>query len=259
MPQDVVVSTTDMADGVVLTDKPKGITSFDVIRVLRRRMGPAKKIGHAGTLDPNATGLLIIGVGEGTKRLHEIAGLPKTYVMEILLGIRTDTGDIEGMIVEQGSAGDITTDAVENILKEMIGAIALPIPAYSALKVRGKPRYDYARKGIAIEPKIRTMEIRALTLLGVVAEKGARPALKVEMDCASGTYARSVAEEIGRRLWVPATVRELRRTRIGAYRVEDAEHLTNEEKKAMMERLRQRRAGAGTTRASLWPVPAHPS
>ncbi|OHA06728.1 MAG: tRNA pseudouridine(55) synthase TruB [Candidatus Sungbacteria bacterium RIFCSPLOWO2_01_FULL_54_21] len=209
---------------IIFIDKSKGITSFDVIRMLRRTLG-VRKMGHAGTLDPNATGILIVGVGEGTKHLQKYIGLPKTYVMDILLGVRTDTGDITGNIIETSVCPTFNAGQVERILEGMIGSIALPIPSYSALKYKGKPRYEYARKGILIEQKTRNMEIYALSLKSIeyIDYRGLTSiVLKIEMDCASGTYARSVAEEIGRMLGVPATLKDLRRTRIGTFSVEQA-------------------------------------
>ena len=209
---------------IIFIDKSKGITSFDVIRMLRRTLG-VRKMGHAGTLDPNATGILIVGVGEGTKHLQKYIGLPKTYVMDILLGVRTDTGDITGNIIETSVCPTFNVGQVERILEGMIGSIALPIPSYSALKYKGKPRYAYARKGIALEPKIRKMEIFSLRFIDICyggLASIANPVLKIEMDCASGTYARSVAEEIGRMRGVPATLKGLRRTRIGTFSVEQA-------------------------------------
>ena len=202
---------------ILFIDKPKGLTSFDVIRRLRKELG-VRKMGHAGTLDPNASGLVIVGVGKGTKRLQEFMALPKTYVMDVLLGVRTNTGDIEGKVVEEKDVGRLEREEVVRVLKEMVGAIVLPVPVYSALKYKGKPLYAYARRGIATVPRIRNMDIHSLRLL-----KMARTLLKIEMDCGKGTYARSVAEEIGRRLGVPATLRYLRRTKIGLYRVKDAE------------------------------------
>lgn len=213
------------------------MTSFDAIRILRKKLGvrnPAFahkgkiKIGHAGTLDPNASGLLIIGVGDGTKKLQEYLGLPKTYLMDILLGIRTDTGDVRGRTLEEATCAAPSVAQVSAVLRGMIGACTLPVPAYSALKYKGKPRYYYARRGIAIEPKIKKMEIFSLKLVKIYYRGLAsivEPVIKVEMDCASGTYARSVAEEIGRRLGIPATLQDLRRTRIGTFTVEEAENL----------------------------------
>lgn len=215
-------------EDIILIDKPKGITSFDVIRRLRRTLG-IRKMGHAGTLDPNATGLLIIGIGEGTKKMQEYIGLPKKYVLDILLGVKTDTGDITGHVIETSICPTLNVGQIEQILQDMTGTIELPIPAYSALKYKGKPRYAYARQGIAVEEKMRAMQIFSLKLLSIENYRGltsiVRPMLKVEMDCASGTYARSVGEEIGKRLGLPATLKDLRRTRIGNFRIEDAQKL----------------------------------
>jgi len=152
---------------IIFIDKPKGITSFDVIAALRRKLG-IKRIGHAGTLDPFATGLLIIGIGAGTKRMKEFEGLPKTYVTDVLLGKQTDTGDPEGKVVDEKEVGDIGPAAVKKILEEMEGELELPIPQYSAVKHKGLPLYKYARRGIKIEQKFRTTKIIGLELLEIV-------------------------------------------------------------------------------------------
>ncbi|MFH0814870.1 MAG: tRNA pseudouridine(55) synthase TruB [Candidatus Falkowbacteria bacterium] len=209
-----------MLDNVMLIDKPKGMTSFDVIRFLRKKFN-INKMGHAGTLDPLATGLLIIATGASTKKLTELTGLDKTYIMDILLGVKTDSGDLEGKILEQQPVADIDLKKVEAILSGMIGEIELFAPIYSAIKLKGKPLYKYARQGKPVTAPLRKMTITKLTLLKHFADAD-KYVLRVEMDCAKGTYARSVAEEIGKRLGLPATIKELRRTRIGNFRVEDA-------------------------------------
>lgn len=213
---------------ILFIDKPKGITSFDVIRRLRRKLG-IRKMGHAGTLDPNASGLLIVGIGEGTKRLQEYMALPKTYVMDVLLGVRTDSGDAEGRVIEERPVSSIERGKVEAILREMVGDISLPVPIYSALKHKGKPLYAYARKGIAVEPRIRSMKVHSLRLLKKPCLTSpnyrglASIVLTMELKCGKGTYARSVGEEIGRRLGVPATLQDLRRTAIGNISVAEAQ------------------------------------
>ncbi|MDP3727700.1 MAG: tRNA pseudouridine(55) synthase TruB [bacterium] len=212
-----------MNQDILLIDKPKGWSSFDVIRELRRRLG-IRKMGHAGTLDPLATGLLLIGIGEGTKRLAELIGLPKTYRMAVLLGKRTATGDSEGEILEARPIGAVAEEAVTVVLAGMIGEIELPVPMYSAVKYHGQPLYRYARRGIRVPEKRRTTKIYGLTLSGIRTEGGA-PVLDIELTAAKGTYARAVAEEIGRRLGVPASILELRRTRIGGYDIRDAKRL----------------------------------
>lgn len=208
------------AEEILLIDKPKGISSFDVIRALRKRLG-VKKMGHAGTLDPLASGLLIVGVGRGTKRLTEFIGLPKTYRMTVLLGTRTDTGDLEGRVIERQAMRAVNRTAVKRILESMIGELLLPVPAYSAVKHKGQPLYRYARRGIAVPVIVRKTRIMHLKLLGI-RRRGGGIAINIELEAGSGTYARAVAEEIGHRVGAPATVAELRRTRIGTFDVTDA-------------------------------------
>jgi tRNA pseudouridine55 synthase len=207
---------------LVRIDKPKGISSFDVIRILRRELN-IKKMGHAGTLDPLASGLLIIGVGAGTKKLAELVGLDKTYEVDALLGQRTSTGDMEGEILERNESKvrSVTIDDVRNIAEGMVGALELPVPAYSAIKQGGEALYKKARRGEKVVVPKKTMIIHSLELIevqpltiGVV--------IRMVMDVSSGTYVRSVVEEFGKRLGVPATTKELRRTRVGEFRVEGA-------------------------------------
>ncbi len=209
-----------MPDEIMLIDKPKGMTSFDVIRFLRRKLN-IKKMGHAGTLDPLATGLLIIATGAATKKLTELTGLGKTYIMDILLGVKTDSGDLEGKILEEQPVVNVDLKKVQATLDSMIGEIEILAPIYSAIKLKGKPLYKYARQGEPVEAPMRKMTITKLTLLDHFKHED-KYVLRAEMDCAKGTYARSVAEEIGKRLGLPATIKELRRTKIGDFRVEDA-------------------------------------
>lgn len=208
---------------LLLVDKPKGITSFDVIRVLRRKLR-VKKMGHAGTLDPQATGLLIIGVGAGTKRLKELLDADKVYVMEVLLGKRTETGDLEGKVLEEAEVAELSLVKIQEILRELEGEIELPVPLYSAVKLKGVPFYKYARQGIAIETPLRKVKIHHLKLLAQQSQ-GKYSVLEIEMNCSKGTYARTVAEEIGKRLGVPATLQNLCRTKIGSYKLTQAKNL----------------------------------
>lgn len=207
-------------ENILFIDKPKGFSSFDVIRRLRRALG-VQKMGHAGTLDPMATGLLIVGVGKGTKRLTEFIGLPKTYRMLVLLGKRTTTGDLEGNVIEERAVGKADKGKIQEVLARMVGEIELPIPMYSAVKHKGKPLYRYARQGIVVPVKIRRTHIRRLQLYGLSRE-GDGWVLDIELEADKGTYARAVAEEIGSRLGVPATLAGLRRIKIGDYDVGEA-------------------------------------
>ncbi len=200
---------------ILLIDKSKGITSFDVIRILRKKLG-IQKIGHAGTLDPQSTGLLIIGINEGTKKLKDYFHLPKTYIMEILLGQKTNTGDLEGKIIEKKKVKKLDIQKLKTILKNMQKNIELTVPLYSAIKIKGKPLYKYARQGIQINPPKRKMKISSLELLNFHQEKDFY-ILKVKMECGGGTYARSVACEIGKHLGLPAVLCGLRRTKIGNF------------------------------------------
>ncbi len=208
---------------ILFIDKPKGMSSFDVIRHLRKKIG-VRKMGHAGTLDPLATGLLIVGVGPGTRRLKEFIGLDKTYRMAVLLGKKTDTGDLAGKVIAEQDVASVDRAEAENILASMAGEIELAIPMYSAVKQRGRPLYHYARQGIAVEPKARKTRIHRLKLIGIETHSDG-VVLNVELEAAKGTYARSVAEEIGRRLGLPATLADLRRTKIGQYDVSLAQKI----------------------------------
>lgn len=213
---------------ILLIDKPKGISSFDAIRELRKKLN-TRKIGHAGTLDPLASGLLIIGVGAGTKKLTEYIKLPKTYEVEILLGQSRTTGDMEGEIIADTGVADpdqITEDSVATVLDEMVNeeVLELPVPAYSAIKQWGEPLYKKARRGETFEPPVKPMEITGANLLDISYEKP-YVVTRLRLDVGSGAYVRSIVEEIGRQLGYPAVVRELRRTRIGEYSIDDARTL----------------------------------
>ena len=226
---------------LLLIDKPKGITSFDVIRILRKQLGIKKighatnppavdghalkppKLGHAGTLDPLATGLLLVGVGAGTKKLHDLVGLPKTYYVEILLGCKTTTGDLDGEVIEEKEVGELKEEVLQSTIQKLIGVLKLPVPIYSAVKRGGVPLYKKARNGEEVIAPVRNMEVFDVRL--IKHNKDERYVVVVEMDVASGVYVRSVAEEFGRILDIPATVKELRRTKIGDFDVKDAQKL----------------------------------
>ena len=227
-----------MLDSIILLDKPAGVTSAKAVERVKRALG-SRKAGHAGTLDPLATGLLIVGLNEGTKKLAEYLKLPKTYEAGILLGKRTDTGDLEGKVIEELEAGSsqLTERAVSEALEGMRGTLKLPVSPYSALKRGGEPLYKKARRGEAVEPVIRAMEVRSAELLGlsysnVLQNISIRSLVfRVRFDVGSGTYIRSLAEELGRRLGYPATLASLRRTRIGEFDIKDATTLEELERK----------------------------
>ena len=213
---------------LLLIDKPKGITSFDVIRRLRRTL-QIKKMGHAGTLDPLASGLMLIGVGKGTKGLTSLVKLDKEYLAEVRIGERRSTGDLEGEIVEEREVKTLTESEVEVALATLVGALSLPVSAYSAIKVDGVPMYKRARsaekigKTVADVPE-REMKVYEAELLKFETGDG-RAVATVRFSVGSGTYIRSLAEELGRRVGYPATLQNLRRTKVGEFDIKDAKLL----------------------------------
>ena len=213
----------DMHGRIMLVDKPKGITSFDVIRRLRRELR-VKKLGHAGTLDPLASGLMLIGVGDGTKDLAALIKLPKTYESEIVVGERTETGDAEGVIVEEVPVCILEEETARRVLHDMTGGLELSVPRHSAVKVGGKPLYEHTRRGVEVPIPIKRMEIYAAHLRAIEPH-GERVHVFVSWEVGSGTYIRSLAEEFGRRLKLPATLGNLRRTRIGTFDIAQARTL----------------------------------
>ena len=208
---------------ILLIDKPKGITSFDVIRKLRKELG-IKKMGHGGTLDPLASGLMIIGVEKGTKKLNHYLKLDKVYEAEVLLGKQTTTGDLEGETTEVEKVEEVKEVEIQKVLDSMLGVQKLAVPKYSAIKVNGRLLYDYARKGEDVEIPIKEIEIKNIKLNDHY-QDGDYYILDIELEVSSGSYIRSIAEEIGRRLDYPATLQNLRRTRIGDFDIKDAQKI----------------------------------
>tara|TARA_B100001939_G_C16881226_1_gene590997 strand:+ start:495 stop:1196 length:702 start_codon:yes stop_codon:yes gene_type:complete len=223
---------------ILLIDKPHGITSFDVIRRLRRRYSDshggqkAPKLGHSGTLDPLATGLMVLGVGKGTKKLAELIKLDKEYVAEVLIGESRTTGDMEGEVVEEKrveETEEILRSKISSALTELVGEIELPVSAYSAIKVDGVPMYKRARKAeksgeVVDEVPMRVMKVYEAELLSLEVG-GDRAVATIRFSVASGTYIRSLGEELGRRLGYPACLKNLRRTKVGEFDIKDAKQI----------------------------------
>lgn len=207
-------------EGFLLIDKPEGITSFGVIARLRRVTG-VRRIGHAGTLDPFATGLLVVGVGRScTKRLGEVVGKEKVYEAVAVLGATSDTQDKTGAIEPVLTAGTPTEDDVRTAMARFNGTIAQIPPMYSAKKVAGKKLYELARKGEEIERRPVDVTIHELTLTDY-----AHPRLAFRVRCSAGTYVRTLAHDIGATLGTGAYLESLRRTAIGDFLVENAAKL----------------------------------
>lgn len=203
---------------MLLIDKPKNITSHDVVYFLRKTTG-IKKIGHAGTLDPMATGLLICAIErEYTKKLEDLTkNSQKTYIAEIFLGKETDTLDSEGEIISENIDIKPNLQEVKEILKKFQGKISQIPPIYSAIKINGKKAYDLARRGKEVKLKARNIEIYEIKLI-----KYKYPTLKIECKVSSGTYIRSLARDIGKKLKTGAYLSDLRRTKIGKFDIKNA-------------------------------------
>ena len=201
---------------VLLVDKPSGWTSFDVVNKLRRAAG-GLKMGHAGTLDPLATGLLIICTGRKRKEIDRFTGLDKEYVAEALLGVKTPSYDTETAPVEERSTEGITEEQVHAALGQFVGTQMQTPPMWSAVKVGGRRLYSLARKGVEIERPAREIVVQELELL-----ECRIPRLTLRISCSKGTYVRSLINDLGVRLGCGACMSALRRTRIGPYSVHDA-------------------------------------
>jgi tRNA pseudouridine55 synthase len=219
-------------DGVLIIDKPAGMTSHDVVARVRKITGH-RRVGHTGTLDPFATGVLVVLVGGATRLAQFLSGAEKEYEAVIRLGFATDTGDITGVRIEKESHAKAQStqsfreEEIEAALASLRGEIEQTPPMYSAKKIGGRKLYELARRGEEIERepvRVNISEFEALThddALLTPADPGSHD-LKVRVVCSAGTYVRTLAEDFGKRLGVGAHVAELRRTRAGQFKIEDA-------------------------------------
>ncbi len=194
--------------GIILVDKPAGPTSFAIVAATRRRT--KARTGHAGTLDPFATGLLLLLSGASTRLQPRFVGLPKRYETAMDLTARTSTGDLEGEALEKHDPPG--RQELEEALDGLRGAVDLPVPAASAVKIEGQRAYSLHRRGVAVEMPVRTMQVHELELLGY-----AEGVVRIELHVSSGTYVRAIAEALG------GHCVELRRTEIGPFSVDEAD------------------------------------
>lgn len=201
---------------MLLVDKPAGWTSFDVANKVRHLFG-VRKVGHAGTLDPGATGLLILCTGARTREISSYAGLEKEYEGTLVLGARTASFDAETPVLETRPLEGVTETQIRAAAGEFVGAITQVPPMWSAVKVGGKRLYAYARKGQTVERVPREVTIHSLEVRQV-----RMPEVEFTVVCSKGTYVRALVEDLGLRLGCGAHLLRLRRTRIGPYRVTDA-------------------------------------
>lgn len=209
---------------IILIDKPAGLSSFGVVARVRRRLsmeaGKKVKVGHTGTLDPFATGLLILLANKATKLSNQFLKLDKWYEATICLGKTSTTGDPEGEITEQNTEKIPTLEEVKAVVNQFVGQITQTVPAFSAVKINGQRAYQLARRGEAVSMPTRQIEIYAIEILSYN-----YPELVIRTHVSSGTYIRTLGEDIGKTLGVGAYLTALRRTRVGDYQIKNAVRL----------------------------------
>ena len=208
-----------MIHGIINVYKEKGFTSHDVVAKLRGIVGQ-KKIGHTGTLDPDATGVLPVCLGKATKLCDLLTDKNKTYEAVLLLGKTTDTQDITGEVLEEKSTEALTEEKVREAIEGFIGDYEQIPPMYSALKVNGKKLYELAREGKVIERKARLVKILDIQILEIDL-----PKVRMEVSCSKGTYIRTLCHDIGEKLGCGGCMESLIRTRVSTFRIEDAKTL----------------------------------
>lgn len=211
---------------IILIDKPAGLSSFGVVARVRRRLsmeaGKKVKVGHTGTLDPFATGLLILLANKATKLSNQFLKLDKWYEATICLGKTSTTGDPEGEIIEQNTEKVPTLEEVKAVVNQFVGQITQTVPAFSAVKINGQRAYQLARRGEAVSMPTRQIEIYAIEILSYN-----YPELVIRTHVSSGTYIRTLGEDIGKTLGVGAYLTALRRTQVGDYQIENAVKLSD--------------------------------
>jgi len=217
-----------LKDGLLLVNKPSGPTSYDMIRCFKRSIKD-KKIGHCGTLDPMATGLLILLVGRATKSQNKIMGQDKIYRITMRFGLKTDSGDATGKTIQTSSLPSLERSSVQNTLESFHGTQEQIPPMYSALKHKGQPLYKLARKGKVIERKPRTIHIYNSELLNI-----SEVEVEFRIQCSTGTYVRTLVEDMAEKMGSCATLSQLCREKIGTYTLtkalsyEDLQNLNEE-------------------------------
>ena len=211
-------------DGILNIDKPYGMTSMDVVRRIKRASGQ-HRVGHGGTLDPIATGVIPVCLGVATRLMEDVVGGSKSYLASVELGVSTDTYDALGEVTERGDSRPITLADIESALASFDGDILQVPPMYSALKRDGKRLYDLARAGVEVE-----REPRPVTVHGIALEDWSPPVVRLKVDCGKGFYMRSLAHDLGQALGCGGHMKTLARLKSGAFSVEDALPLDEAEK-----------------------------
>jgi tRNA pseudouridine55 synthase len=206
----------NVVSGVLVVDKPIGLTSHDVVQIIRRGTG-IRRAGHTGTLDPRASGVLVVLIGPAVRLSEYVSASDKRYQATIRLGSSTDTYDSEGTVTNSGSVEGITEEAFDEVLQSFVGEIEQVPPPYSAVKVHGKKAYDFAREGDEVDLQPRKINVYSLDVL-----EWAPPEAVVDVYCSSGTYVRSLANDLGNKLGCGAHLIGLRRTKSGKFTLRDA-------------------------------------
>jgi len=209
-----------MTDGFLVVDKAPGMTSHDVVAVARKALG-TRKVGHAGTLDPMATGVLVLGFGNGTRLLQYITDGDKSYTATIVLGASTITDDREGEVISESDASRVTDDQIKTGLLKMVGEIQQRPSSVSAVKVAGERAYDRVRAGEVFELAARTITISALDTLEI-RRPGNRIEIDIDVTCSAGTFIRAIARDLGSDLQVGGHLSALRRTRVAGFAISQA-------------------------------------
>lgn len=214
-------------DGIIIINKPKNCTSHDVVRKIKKISN--EKVGHTGTLDPMATGVLPLLIGKGTLCSKYLINHDKKYEVTLKLGMKTDTADLEGKVldVQKVPVQSLQDKNIQNVLKSFIGKQEQVPPMYSAIKVNGKKLYEYARKGEKIDVKPRQIEIYEIQLLEIIEQE---QIIKFQVFCSKGTYIRSLCEDIAKKLGTIGTMAELKRLQVGDFKIQDAIELEDVEK-----------------------------
>ncbi len=202
-------------DGIVLINKPRGPSSFRIVSRIKKLIGGGK-VGHAGTLDPLATGVLVVLIGKATKQSSSLLTSDKEYTARIRFGITTNTLDAEGTVVREKEVPEYSRERILEVLGSFEGEILQTPPVYSALKHEGRKLYELARKGVPVNPKPRMVKIHTIGLVDYEP-----PWITVKVECSKGTYIRALARDIGEKLGCGAHLAELRRTRVGEFLIDD--------------------------------------
>lgn len=232
--------TSSPINGFLNLYKPAGITSMEAVRRVKRLAGPRQKVGHGGTMDPMARGVLPICFGQATRLMEYVVGGRKRYIMEVEMGVTTSTYDAEGEVVKTGDVTGLTREAVERVAQTFVGPINQTPPMYSAVKVNGQRLYKLARAGIEVEREARPVEIFAISLV-----EWSMPKVVMEVECGRGVYMRSLAHDMGELLGCGGHVSALERSYCGGFEAADA---------VTLEALEEAAAGPGGIERYLFPA-----